>query len=145
MKMQNVDITLYPKFASYVKNSIPKILENKAIVRAMQEIGQLDRATLQRAIKWGQGPEINITVLAGAFGEFTPDTHSNEIRISKGIVEDFEAGRGVRKTKSGKNVYLVGVTLLHELVHWGDDKDGIDRAGEEGEEFEMRVYGQVIN
>ncbi|MBK1716054.1 hypothetical protein [Thiocystis violacea] len=145
MKMQNVDITRYPKFALYVKKSIPTIMESKAIVRAMQEIGQLDRATLQRAVKWGEGPDIQVVVLAGAYGEFTPDTNSNEIRINKGLVEDFEAGRGVRKTKSGKNVYLVGVTLLHELVHWGDDKDGIDRAGEEGEEFERRVYGQVID
>ena len=42
-------------------------------------------------------------------------------------------------------VYLVGVTILHELTHWGDDQDGVDRPGEEGEEFEIKVYGKVIN
>jgi hypothetical protein len=144
MKMTNADVTRYRKFAYYVKNNIPEIIHVKSIVRAMQTIGQIDRASLQRAVKWGQGPDIKITSLAGAYGEFSPNIGSNEIRIDKGLVEDFEAGRGARRTSSGKNVYLVGVTLLHELVHWGDDKDGIDRPGEEGEEFERKVYGTVI-
>jgi hypothetical protein len=34
--------------------------------------------------------------------------------------------------------------LLHELVHWGDDQDGVDRPGEEGKEFERRAYGTAI-
>ncbi len=145
MKMRNIDITRYPKFARYVRTSIPRIMDNKSIVKAMQEIGQLDRATLQRALKWNEGPDVRVVDLAGAYGEFTPDARSNEIRIDTQLVSDFEAGRGVRKTRNGGNVYLAGVTLLHELAHWGDDKDGLDRAGEEGEEFERRVYGRVIN
>lgn len=144
MKMTNSDIVVYPKFAYYVKVNIPEIIHVKSIARAMQEIGQIDGATLKRAVKWGEGPDIKITPLDDAYGEFTPDIGSNEIRIDESIVDDFEAGRGVRRTSSGKPVYLVGVTLLHELVHWGDDKDGVDRPGEEGEEFERKVYGTVI-
>ncbi len=145
MKMQNVDIVRYPKFAHYVRTELSLVHGNKAIMAAMLNIGQLDRATLKRALVWNQGPEIKITALAGAVGEFTPGIGSNEIRINKTAVENFEAGRGISKTKSGKNVYLVGVTLLHELVHWGDDRDGIDRPGEEGAEFETTVYGHVVN
>lgn len=143
MVLGNVDIGRYPKFAYYVKNDIPKIIEVKAIIKAMQDIGQINRATLKRAVKWNVGPTIKVTILAGAYGEFTPGIGSNEIRIEKTIIEDFEAGRGKKAARAG-NVYLVGVTLLHELVHWGDDQDGIDRPGEEGEEFESRVYGNVI-
>ncbi|HFE47841.1 MAG TPA: hypothetical protein ENJ21_00840 [Chromatiaceae bacterium] len=145
MKMTHADITRYRKFAYYVRHDIPEIIHVRSIVAAMQEIGQLDRASLQRAVRWNQGPDIKITPLADAYGEFTPDIGSNEIRIDKSVVEDFEAGRGVRQTSSGRNVYLAGVTLLHELVHWGDDKDGIDRPGEEGAEFERRVYGMIID
>lgn len=145
MKMLNADVVLYKKFASYVKKELPKVAANKTIAKALLEIGQLDGATLKRALKWGEGPDIKIVPLAGAFGEFTPDVHSNEIRIDKAVVEDFEAGRGQRRTRTGATVALAGVTLLHELTHWGDDKDGVDRPGEEGEEFETRVYGQVIN
>lgn len=59
-------------------------------------------------------------------------------------MQEFENGGGIRKARNG-NVYLIGVTLLHELIHWCDDQDRIDRPGEEGEEFENLVYGNVIN
>jgi len=46
------------------------------------------------------------------------------------------------KGSQGLVVFIwLGVTLLYELVHW----DGIDRPGEEGEEFERLVYGSVIH
>ncbi len=35
--------------------------------------------------------------------------------------------------------------LLHEIVHWGDWKDGIDQVGEEGKMFEKSAYGKDIN
>lgn len=145
MKMAHADIVRYKEFAKYVKDDLPKVAANKVIAKALLEIGQLDGATLKRALNWGDGPDIKIVPIAGAYGEFTPDVHSNEIRIDTKVVEDFEAGRGMRRTRTGAAVALAGVTLLHELTHWGDDKDGVDRPGEEGEEFEIRIYGMVIN
>ena len=51
------------------------------------------------------------------------------------LVDQFERS-------SGGNVLLqtIGATILHELVHWGDDQDGVDYPGEEGELFEKHVY-----
>lgn len=60
------------------------------------------------------------------------------------MVEEFEAGKGLRKTATGKLVYLVGVTILHELTHWADDQDGVQEIGEEGNRYEKSVYGKVI-
>lgn len=146
MKMANADVTSYPRFAYYVRNNIPEVINVRSIVNAMRQIGQLDRASLQRALTWGEEPTINITTLAnGTYGEFTPGSGSNEIRIHRGLVDDFETGRPQRQqTSSGGRVYFIGVVLLHELVHWGDDRDGIDRPGEEGKEFERVVYGSQI-
>jgi len=143
MKMSPADQTKYPKLKQYASKSIPEVIKVPSIVHAMNKVGQLKRQRFKTAITWGQGPLLKITPLVGAYGEFTPNTGSNEIRIQTQIVEDFEKGRGVKKSRAGK-VYLVGVTLLHELVHWGDDQDGADRPGEEGEEFEKLVYGWVI-
>lgn len=144
MKLTLTDQKAFPAFAYYVRVNIPQVICVPAIVSAMDRIGQLNKAKLTQALKWGNGPSIKITKLVGAIGEFTPDIGSNEIRIETAIVKEFEGGKGRRVAKAG-NVFLVGVTLLHELVHWGDDQDGVDRPGEEGEEFEKLVYGKVIN
>lgn len=143
MKMSPADIKKYPKLVYYIKNNVPKIINVPIIVSAMNKIGQINLTNLRIALAWGMGPQIRIANLGNASGEFTPNTKTNEIRLNKKLVEDFEKGKGIRKARAGK-VYLVGVTLLHELIHWGDDQDGIDRPGEEGEEFERLVYGSVI-
>jgi len=72
-------------------------------------------------------------------GEFTPNSKSNEIRLSKSLIEGFEKSGGSKKT-----TLLVGATILHELAHWGDDQDGKDIPGEEGNLFETAAYRMVI-
>lgn len=143
MRMHPADITSYSKFSYYVKNDIPKLMGVPSIVLAMNKTGQINKAKLRVALGWNSGPQIKITNLVGAYGEFTPNKKSNEIRIDLKLVKEFEAGKGKKVARAG-SVYLLGVTLLHELVHWGDDQDGVDRPGEEGAEFEHLIYGSVI-
>ena len=142
MRMTATDIKAYPKLTYYVKTDVPKLLMVPAIVSALNSIGQINKTKLMLALSWGAGPQITVKNLSRAYGEFTPNVGSNEIRIDLSLVREFEMGKGRRVVRAG-NIYLVGVTLLHELVHWGDDQDGIDRPGEEGEEFERRVYGSI--
>jgi len=143
VRMNAHDIKSYPKLAYYVKNDMPKIIDVPSIVLAMSKVGQINKPKLRLALSWGSGPTIRIVGLIDAYGEFTPDKQSNEIRIDTKLVKEFESGKGKRAVRAG-HVFLVGVTLLHELVHWGDDKDGIDRPGEEGAEFENMTYGSVV-
>ena len=144
MRMLPADVRQYPKLAFYVKINLPQVMNVPAIVREMNRIGNINKIQLRSALTWGRGPQIKVTNLTGAYGEFSPGIKSNELRINIALVTDFENGKGRRIARAG-NIYLIGVTLLHELVHWGDDQNGIDRAGEEGEEFERSVYGSVIN
>jgi len=144
MRMLNSDIKKYPKLSYYVKVNMPQVLNVSSLVNAMNKIGNINRTQLREALSWGRGPQIKITKLASAYGEFSPNSKSNELRIDTDLVKDFEKGKGTKVARAG-NVYLVGVTLLHELIHWGDDQNGIDRKGEEGSEFERLVYGRVIN
>ncbi len=144
MRMSAADQKTYPKMASYVRNKIPGVIFVTPIVDAFRKVGGINRSTLKQALLWDKGPQIKITPLVGAYGAFTPNIKSNEIRVNTQLAKDFEAGTDRRVTRAG-NVYLLGVTLLHELVHWADDQDGIDRPGEEGEEFEKMMYGKVIS
>lgn len=144
MWLDPADAKSYEKLAEYMSRKLPLAYKVPSIAYALQKTGQFNRPRLRFALRWGQGPTVRVRDLVGAFGEFTPGIGSNEIRIQRAMVQDFEAGHGIRHARVG-NVYLVGVTLVHELVHWCDDQDGIDRPGEEGEEFETLVYGRVIN
>lgn len=42
-------------------------------------------------------------------------------------------------------MFLISVTILHEYVHYGDSIDGKDQDGEEGNDFEIKAYGEIIN
>jgi hypothetical protein len=149
MRLSADDQKRFKKLTQYVRDALPQVVNVPIIVKAMRDIGQINKARLTTVLTFGQGPLIIIVKDLRdsdgnkAFGLFHPDIGSNEIRIDEDMVKEFEAGRGLRTARAGK-VYLVGVTLLHELIHWGDDQDGVDRDGEEGEEFERMVYGSVI-
>ncbi len=143
MKMTIADQKAYPKMAYYVRVDLPQVAGVRSIVAALKKIGGVSKQTITNALRWNHGPEIKVTALVGAFGEFTPDSKSNEIRVDRKVVQDFEAGKGRRVAHAG-GVYLLGVTLLHEATHWADDQDGVDRPGEEGEELEKLLYGNVI-
>jgi hypothetical protein len=71
---------------------------------------------------------------------------SNILRINEYYVSKFEVGDGLRKTPKRPMVALVGVILLHELVHWADEQDGLEDFPnlEVGEEFEKKIYGEVV-
>ena len=122
---------------------MPAVIRVPALRAAMATAGQLNRSQFHAALAWGTPPNISIVPALGACGEFTPTPGNNTIRIDQRLFVDFEAGRGKVLVRA-RNVYVLGVTLLHEMAHWGDNLDGIDRAGEEGNEFERLVYGAVV-
>jgi hypothetical protein len=50
----------------------------------------------------------------------------------------------ISTTASNKPIYVVGATILHELIHWADYRNGIAYPSEEGLRFEKTVYGKII-
>ena len=51
-------------------------------------------------------------------------------------------GRG--KNARGQNVFIVGVTLLHELCHVGNFLAAKDEATEAGAAYRAATYGKII-
>lgn len=140
MILRPADQIRFPKSTRYIRRSLPRVINVPVIVRAMQTTGQLNRAQFQLALTWGINPTINIVAGLPSCASFTPTPGNNIIKIQESIFHDFEAGRGFLRAR-GRKVQALGVNILHEMVHWGDNKDGIDRPGEEGDEFELLVYG----
>lgn len=134
----------YEKLAHYMSNDFERSYEVPRIAFASRKLGQINHSKLKLALWWGRGPHVNVTPLASAYGEFTPNIGSKEIRLDATLVQYFEAGRGIRRARA-ENVYHVGVVLLHELTHWCDDQDGIDYPVEETDEFKRLLYGGRIH
>ena len=150
MIIDGMDQTTYPKFTIYVRRHLPEIANIQSMQRAFLCYAQMDRTTLRRALRWGNQPTLKIVDFPpdpDSFlnGEFTPDIDSDEIRLNRILVRAYEDGSPAHlaytANSRGQRMPRVGVTILHELVHWGDDQDGIDYEGEEGELFEQTVYG----
>lgn len=144
MYLSLIERVLYPKFYKYLRYDLPEVAKVKSIQRAFLRYGQLDGASLKRALEWGEYPTVDVTDLTGAYGEFQPGIKSNIIQIDRDLVKEFEAGRDWVTNKGGDKVHLAGATVLHEMIHWADDRDGTDYPGEEGELFEKAVYGKVL-
>lgn len=147
-------ITAYPRFARYVREEMPAFAEMDDIVDTIHGLsGATPREAIVDALQWGKGPSISIVkrlVCAGgpAYGCYT--WGGNLIMINEFTVAEYEAGRGQVKVTKGREVDMIGVTLLHELTHWADAQDGVDDpipddpTNEEGEAFERAVYGRVL-
>ena len=133
--------TQYPKLTNYIQNTIQKAANDPKVLAALAKYSEMSVADVKKALTWGQGPTINVTALKGAYGEFTPNSGSTELRLDVGLVKKLEAATG---TKELDFQFLVEVTTLHEFTHYGDDQDGKDIPGEEGEHFENAAYGTVV-
>lgn len=146
MQMTKEDIKNHKKLYQYVSCQIPLVANVGVIVSAIKKLaGTIERSKITTALKWGHGPMLKIVDFPkGQYGEFSPGVGSNELRIGRAMVEKFEKGKGLVTAPNGKKVYLLGVTILHELTHWADDQDGVDTLGEEGNQFEDLVYGGFV-
>ena len=154
MRLDNRMIVAYPRFALYVEEEIPAFAEDDEIIDTIHGLaGTTPRQVIVDALQWGQGPQISIIkrlVCAGgpAYGCYT--WGSNLLMVNEITVAEYEAGRGQVKVTKGRQVDLIGVTLLHELTHWADAQDGVDDpvpgdpSNEEGNAFERAIYGRVL-
>lgn len=131
----------YPKLTSWIQNHLPKIKDNKKVWDAFVKYSELSPAKAELALKIGNPPELHSEVMPNANGQFIGAKYPGRIYLAKAICEKFEKS----DDKKPEMHVLVESTILHEMVHWGDWKDGKDQAGEEGKKFEKSAYGKDIN
>lgn len=139
MIMTAADQARFPRATRYLRRVLPTVINIPVIVRAMRIHGQLDRAAFRNALMWGTQPTISIVAGLPVCGRFIGVPGNNTILIAEDIFTDFEAGRGQLRAAAG-NVPALGVNVLHEMVHWGDNADGVHAAADAGDAFEMLVY-----
>ena len=142
--------TEFPKLTEYLKNQMPKVAKIPTITNTIQELTSLTLAQIQEDLQWGKGPTITIIQLdnyseetdentTGAFDKNTPD----RLLLDIDYVSALENNTIEQYQEDGLLFYL-GLVILHEYVHFGDNTDGKDYPGEEGEIFEIKAYGKNV-
>jgi len=151
MWMTKDQIGEFPKFARYVRHSMPDCASVHTIVKYLKKYAALSAEEITHALTWGTEPLVYVADLwdeiawkPEANGRFYP-AKPYQIDIAKHRVDQFEIGFGdTQRTASGRDVFVVGATILHELCHWGCFKNGVTEVGEHGKKFELAVYGRNI-
>lgn len=151
MRLSADDQTSFPQLTEYLRNAFPRLTSNGVIVFNLGKFGNLSTAQARHALMWGAEPLVSVVDLdAGqcgvpqAFGCTSDSTH---IEIDDDLVAEFESGgsANLRLAPNGHHVYLTGVTLLHEMCHWGNFLNGVAETTDAGDAFETAVYGGPVN
>ena len=140
MKISASFRTSYPKLASWIDKNLPKVKKKPKVLAAFVKYSELSQAKAILALTPKQSPEIHFRTMPGSNGEFAGSHFPNRVFLAKSICDRFESSASTNP----KMHLLVESTLLHEMVHWGDWKDGVDQVGEEGKKFEKAAYGRDI-
>lgn len=138
--------TLYPKLTEYLKNQLPNIKDNTTIINAIKKYTNLTTAEIEQHLKWGNGPTIKIEQLGSAYGKFKKSVDLNSLYLDIDLVNQLE-NTTPNSNLANAFAFLIGVTVLHEYVHYGDynyNGDTWQYPQEEGLLFENDVYGQSV-
>ena len=131
----------FPKLAKFIETDLPGIAGNARIWDAFLTFSELKEEDARETLAWKSGPRLQILNLHGANGSFDPDKPT-QIVLAREIAKRFDE----RDSDLIEARLLVQATVLHELVHWGDARDGRVRTDHEiGNAFEIEAYGRNID
>ncbi len=131
----------FPICGAYLINLMnPKVLKEKLPKRwqvFVKWCGSENRAI--EACTWGKGPlvQINSKTVGRANGKYKGGDFPDTVFIHGKVANAYENGDGWVIWES---------TVLHELIHWARQKEGLKdgKNVEVGQEFEMEAYGEHI-
>lgn len=133
----------YPRTSAWIITNIPLVVFNARVRRAFMEYAELNLVQAYVALQHGSLPLIMYKEMPGSNGQFSGSRSPNTVFLAKAICERYENNAADRSDPRMHR--LLESTILHEMVHWGDWKDGHDHPLEEGKEFEKAAYGADVN
>jgi len=137
-----------------LKSNFKGILGNKRIMRALRKHGQFTDAQIKKHLTFGEGPTLEVkqlnkyekygSTVNGHYSFGDDKLGGGIVTVSKSTILDIDVDL-IDKLENAKGrdkdyyLFLVASTILHELVHYGEDR-GEDKLGEEGDLFESDAY-----
>jgi hypothetical protein len=151
MKLNKVDQKAYPRLAHYLRHKVPQLINVGPVVYNLHKHGLLTRSEAKKALSWGEAPivkvvDLSVTTCGPVPAAYGCTRNASEIEVDIKVVQDFEKGaaNATNANKAGGKVYMLGVTLLHELCHWSHNVKGVPEKGHAGNDFEVGAYGKIV-
>ena len=120
------------------------------IINKIVEYGDLDADQVKSHLQWGKGPTIEVVQLDSFCSTCSTSTYGlyrgtipNTLHLDIDLVNDLE-NSNPESSLSSAFAFLIGVTILHEYVHYSEYTDGSWNNPESGVLFEQDVYGQTV-
>jgi hypothetical protein len=132
----------YPLMAAWIEENLPQVAQRAHIMRAFRKYAELNKTDAATALTLGTNPTIDYAQMSDANGDFLGKTFPETVFIAQAICDRFESSPDEQDTRRMR--ILIESTVLHEMVHWGDWKDGVDQGPEEGVRFERAAYGRNV-
>lgn len=138
MKLASSDQAVFTVAHRYLVQSLPKVLHIGSIVDSFCRHARMTPAEMATALSYGTLPKIALPAIpiARACGQTV--LHREEIEVAR------ELARRLQRSRTGPNLQLFGITILHEMVHWANMRRGRLLSYEEGEQFEKDAYGAIF-
>ncbi len=126
-------------------NAFPLIKNNAFIVSKIEQYGDLTAQQIKKELEWGDGPIVDIVQLDNFCSTCGPNTYG----LFEGNNPDTLLVNDLENTTPGSKLadafsFLIGVTILHEFVHYSEYQDSSWNFPESGVLFEQDVYGQTV-
>ena len=150
--------------AGVVRRDLPRVVHDHKKFQALKKYGQFSDEQARAALQPNLGPELQVSKLPeGRYGEYRAGDaiHINEtiVRQHANIIDSWTTASALRRGEYQqwqalvqKATLLVESIVLHELVHWGDAKDGarqdrhaVHRGWKDiGHQFVNEAYGSAF-
>ena len=150
--MSDADQRQYPRFTGLVRSMPAFVEQHDRVKQALIRHTKLPWSKIKALLTFGSGPRISITNLKAtisdkAYGHtIYPAYPEGRIEIEESFVRGLE--QAFYKGTQEATAFLLTVTLLHELTHYGAVDGGrieVPLSDEFGADFEREVLGTRIN
>lgn len=137
--------TTYPKFYAMVKNLKKFVVDHPKVFSALQTYSGLSKQQIIDNLTFGNGPTVKVVELPnGVYGRFNSSISKKIIRVNAIFVRGLE--QSILASTQEATAFLLGVTILHELVHLGRYKLNLSEGEYDfGYGFERDAFGVTVN
>jgi hypothetical protein len=113
----------FPTLAAWIADEIPKARQQPRIWDAFLHFSQLGPEQAAAALMLdASAPTIDVDV-ERSYGSFRPRRNRDKIFISRRLCRQFERQDPDRRIVKPWDL-IMKATILHEMIHWADYKDG---------------------